>query len=116
MARVNMLNQLIRQRSIEINPRCVNLIRQLHNATWAGRQRLDGEFKKNDFSRSKEDGHFDLVAALLYMIPEVDFTHNPNPPGMRTLTNQWIAPEDLHPELEEQEEALLRLYKPIKFD
>ncbi len=72
-AAINVMRVEIGGMNIEINPRCVNLIRQLANAV---RTKPGG-----DMARSKRDGHYDLVAALKYLVRHWDKTHNPYPPG-----------------------------------
>ncbi len=57
---------------IEIHPRCVNLVRQLGTAV---RTKPGG-----DMARSKKDGHYDLIAALRYLVRIWERGHNPYPP------------------------------------
>jgi hypothetical protein len=101
LAAVNQLNDFIKQRRLVIHPRCVNLIRQLHNATWAASS--DGSRKKT-YTRNSVDGHFDLVDALVYTLRVVDFTHNPNPPERKDVFKEWVDPEELDPYSPEDEE------------
>jgi hypothetical protein len=71
---INLMRNMVQFREIVISPTCVHLIRQLHNATW--------NIQKTDFDQGgKEDGHFDLVAALKYMCRNVRKTRNPYPAG-----------------------------------
>jgi hypothetical protein len=68
---INLLRNMI-QNNIIISPRCVNLKRQLKNAVWNN--------KATDFDHgNKEDGHYDLVAALKYMCRSVVRDKNPYP-------------------------------------
>ena len=104
----NHLNGLIRSRSIEINPRCVNLIRQLHNATWAGHRTEDGMTPRKTFSRNSTDGHFDLIAAAFYMLPFVDWSHNPSPPPRHDVNMYYTEDES---GLDESEDALANAFR-----
>ena len=70
-AAINAMRLEVGGRHIEINPRCVNLIRQLGTAV----RKAPG----GDMARSKRDGHYDLVAALKYLVRSWDKTHNPYP-------------------------------------
>ncbi len=70
-AAINLMRLAISGLEIEINPRCVNLIRQLGNAV----RKAPG----GDMTRSKRDGHWDLIAALKYMVRSWSRGHNPYP-------------------------------------
>jgi hypothetical protein len=73
---INLVRTLIQSNQIVVNPRCVNLIRQMKNAIW-NRQ-------ATDFDRASDksmDGHYDLVAALKYFCRTVNRHDNPYPPG-----------------------------------
>ncbi len=72
-AAINVMRVEIGALNIEINPRCVHLIRQLGSAT---RVKPGG-----DMARSKRDGHFDLVATLKYLIRHWDKRRSPYPIG-----------------------------------
>jgi hypothetical protein len=71
------LRQMVKNRELVIQPRCVNLIRQLENATWNSRVT---DFSRDDSSEGL-DGHYDLVAALKYLCRMVVRDHNPYPAG-----------------------------------
>jgi len=71
-AMVNFLREKLQKREIIINPKCQTLIRHLRNVKW----------KKGDksvFARSQDDGHYDAVAALTYLIRSIDYRKNPYP-------------------------------------
>lgn len=102
LAAVNQLNDFIKQRSIIINPKCTNLIRQMHNATWA--RSSDGGFKRT-YTRNQRDGHFDLVDALVYTLRVIDLTHNPFPPD-KVDHRGTFSPEDLEVFSEDDSEVL----------
>lgn len=72
---INHLRMLIQNKKIIINPRCVNLIRHLRNVKWRS------EANKEVFARSPDNGHYDGVDALLYLIRNIDVSRNPYPTG-----------------------------------
>lgn len=75
MAAVNNLRSLLAAEKIIISPKCPNLLRHLKNAKWSGSKTT------LDFARSADNGHYDLVDALVYFTRAVDCKKNPYPPG-----------------------------------
>jgi len=73
---VNEVRMKVGAGQVIINPRCKNLIFQLKAATWAKNRRV--------FDRTEESGHFDLIAALVYLVRNVQYQKNPYP-----LINNW---------------------------
>ncbi len=65
---LNLARSMIATGELVVDAACVNLIRQMEIATW--------NTKGNDFART-EDGHYDLVAALKYLVRSVNVHHNP---------------------------------------
>lgn len=72
---LNQVRMMLSNNQIVINPRCEVLISHLTLATW--------DKSKKDFTRSKDHGHFDALDALVYMVRNVNMTHNPYPKGYR---------------------------------
>lgn len=72
-AAINAMRLELSALRVEIHPRCVNLVRQLGTAV---RVKPGG-----DLARSKKDGHYDLIAALWYLVRSWDRQHNPYPVG-----------------------------------
>lgn len=70
---VNKLNTWFREGRIIIHPRCEMLIGSLRYGTW----KQVGETRQ--FASSKKYGHFDALAALIYMVRNVDVYSNPVP-------------------------------------
>ena len=68
---INNVRTMFSSKRIIINPRCINLIRHLKNVKW--------NKSKTSFARSAENGHYDLVDALIYMVRHTSFTKNPYP-------------------------------------
>lgn len=78
-ANIMLMRQWFHGRQIYIHPRCVNLDRQLQNAV---HNRKGNDFVRDD-SEDGLDGHYDLVAALYYLVRYVNTRRdvNPYPPG-----------------------------------
>lgn len=74
-AALNDVRIMLKSYRIIINPRCKNLISHLKNAVW--------DKAKKKFLRSADNGHYDTIDALIYLVRHVDQTHNPYPPGYR---------------------------------
>ena len=70
-AALNNMRMLIKTGRIVINPRCKTLIAHLKGAVW--------NKNRTDFARSPDKGHYDLVAALMYLCRNVDFSRNSAP-------------------------------------
>lgn len=71
-AAINKLRTMIASGKIIIHPRCETLIRHLRNCQWSKRSKLS-------FDRSPDNGHYDAVDALKYMVRHVEYTKNPYP-------------------------------------
>lgn len=74
-AAVNNTRLMIEQRQIYIHPRCETLIHHMKHAVW--------DKKRKEFARSPDDGHYDAVDALIYMVRNVDKRKNPFPKDYR---------------------------------
>lgn len=81
-AAINNMRVWISSERVIIHPRCTNLIAHLKHATWAT--------NKKDFARSKTYGHYDAVAALMYLIRNIIESKNPYPPGV--LSSDMFQP------------------------
>lgn len=69
------MRKMIASRQIIIHPRCKTLISHLKSATW--------NKARSDFKRSPDNGHYDGVAALMYLCRNLDKARNPYPRGYR---------------------------------
>ena len=88
-AYINLLRNMIASRQIIVNPRCKSLISHMKLATW--------DKTRKDFKRSGDNGHFDGVAALAYLVRNLDTSHNPYPKGynfskLGPRDNIWVNP------------------------
>lgn len=70
-AQVNQLRLDVAQCRLEIRPRCKNTVAHLQYGIWDKRRRA--------FARSPGLGHFDLVAAAIYLVRHVNRQLNPFP-------------------------------------
>lgn len=70
-AMINNLRILLANKKIIIHPRCVTLIRHLKNVRW--------DKQRKGFARSTDDGHYDAVEALKYLVRVIEYKKNPYP-------------------------------------
>lgn len=70
-AALNNMRVKLGQAKIIISPRCTKLIRHLEFAIW--------NKSRTKYERSADDGHYDGVDALKYLIRNIDFNRNPYP-------------------------------------
>lgn len=86
-AQVNVLRMWVKDGRIEIHPRCVHLIRQLKTGVW--------DRSRKSFERTASDGHFDALAAMIYMVRNTPVHSNPYPALDPSLTahTHWIPPQ-----------------------
>lgn len=72
-ASINRLRVMLSNKKIIINPRCVTLLRHLRNVRWKSSS------NRRDFARTAENGHYDCVDALSYLISSIMYDKNPYP-------------------------------------
>jgi len=86
-AQINFLRLCVAQKKIEINPKCVELIRQLGGAIWNNR--------RTSYERMDGFGHFDGVDSLIYFVRNV-VKKNPFPSKEEVWQNQglFISPKN----------------------
>lgn len=65
------LRTRIHRGQIIINPRCVELLFHIRNATW--------NKNRTSFDRSAEGGHYDYIDSLIYLVRNIDWHRNPYP-------------------------------------
>ena len=75
-AMVNSMRVLVGLNQVKVHPRCQLLIRTLEHGTWSDSEA--GKLKK-DFARTKELGHMDAIAAIMYLIRSLYRSTNPVP-------------------------------------
>lgn len=84
---VNALRIMVGRGQIEIDSRCKQLIGCLRYGSW--------DKKKSQFSRSKVYGHYDALAALIYLVRNLNKTTNPIPVTFQVdFSNQLLLHRD----------------------
>ena len=106
-AMVNEMRLWINSGRIIVAPRCQHLIGCLDNGTW--------DKTKKEFARSQMYGHFDGLAALCYLIRNIDTITNPIPAnyGLSVQTHNLIdtkQPSENYAAVA----AAMKLQRPIK--
>lgn len=101
-AMVNHLRTLVQQGRVIVHPRCKNLIGCLQNGIWKGE-----EYIGREFGRARELGHYDALAALIYLARNLDLVTNPIPAGWGLDPGkQYIPAHMLKPQLSPTAKAL----------
>lgn len=85
-AMVNEVRLWVNQGRIIVNPKCKQLLGCLEYGVWTT--------KRDKFDRSKTYGHYDALAALIYMVRNVDTVSNPIPITHNTNFNHYIPEEE----------------------
>lgn len=104
------LRNMIRDKQVIIHPRCKTLISHMKSATW--------DKTKKDFKRSPDKGHYDGVAALLYLSRNIDMNRNPYPNGYKysllgTPDKIWINPHKPKDDtIQDKYNKLNEMFKP----
>ncbi len=70
-AMLNELRLMVAKGQVEVDPKCTQLIGCLKYGVW--------DSKKKKFARSQAFGHFDALAALIYLVRNLDKHANPIP-------------------------------------
>ena len=74
-AAINAMRIMMNSRRIIINPRCVTLIRHLEKGEW----KKSSTGKTRDFARSADNGHYDTLDSLIYLVRNIQLSRNPYP-------------------------------------
>lgn len=72
---INKMRTMISARRIIINPKCINLITHLKNGSW--------DKTRKTFKRSGDNGHYDFLDSLAYLVRNIDENRNPYPKNFR---------------------------------
>ncbi len=95
-AAVNRVDVWLVHGRIKFNPRVKKLIQEMFGATW--------DSTRKRFKRAAEH-HYDLLAALIYMVRHVDEFHNPFTPEHPDITNTWVNADAFGPDESSLEHA-----------
>lgn len=84
-AMVNQVRVMINEGRLKINPRCTQTLGCVKYGIW---KKSNG---KKEFGRSKKYGHYDHLAALVYLVRNVDQNTNPVPATYKMSNDtHWI--------------------------
>jgi hypothetical protein len=70
-AMVNYIRVIVKQGRLVISDKCPNIVRHMRSALW--------DKNREVWRRSETDGHYDLLAALMYWVRSIDTVTNPLP-------------------------------------
>lgn len=104
-AALNNMRTMIKSGKIIINPRCKRLISHLEGGIW--------NKARTTFAKSADKGHFDCVAALIYLCRNINFNKNPYPagfaPGMHSV--HYNNPQKENKPITPLEHALVKQFQ-----
>lgn len=86
-AMLSELRIMVNSGRIVVSPKCVKLLGCLKYGIWNKR--------KDKFDESEIYGHFDHLAALVYLVRNLDKHTNPVPPDFKLAISTHFIPEDL---------------------
>ena len=90
-AMVNQVRVMVKEGRVVIHPRCERLLGCVKYGVW---KQNSGRM---EFGRSKKYGHYDHLAALVYLIRNIDTHTNPIPAMHNiSLDTHWVPPEILN--------------------
>ncbi len=74
---VSDVREIVKDGRLLVDPSCVQLLGCLRNGVFT---KTKAGNRGKEFARSKAYGHYDAIAALIYLVRELDQTTNPLPP------------------------------------
>lgn len=96
-AALNKVRIMLQNEEIIINPSCITLITHLEAGIW--------NKSKTSFDRSADNGHFDAIDTLKYLVRNVHTTRNPYPANYFTKTTEssfkWGGNQPSHPQYQQ---------------
>ena len=101
---INKLRVMVGDCRVVVNPKCVQLLGCLQYASW--------NKSRTEFTRNAMFGHYDALAALIYMVKMLDIYTNPFPTltGIRQSTH--YIPADIPREENKTVSEVRRLFRP----
>lgn len=94
-AMVNKVRMWVSTGRVYVHPRCTQLIGCLRNGIW--------DTRREEFARAKAFGHFDALAALVYLIRNIDEARNPIPANYgKTHSTHMILGGQPHTQMEQE--------------
>jgi hypothetical protein len=100
-AMVNELRLWVKQGRVRVSPRCSHLLGCLRYGVW--------DENRKEFARSSVYGHFDGLAALIYLVRNIDQHTNPVPFAHKVSHYTHYIPE--HEENSKAKEAFKNIFK-----
>lgn len=88
---------------VKIHPRCKQLIGCLRYGIW--------DNKRTQFARSGAYGHFDALAALVYLIRNIDINSNPVPAHYGLTQDNWVLDQE-EAQRSANAQAIMSIFKP----
>lgn len=105
-AMVNQLKVFIQQGKLKVKANCKHLIGCLKFGVWARNKR--GKM----FAHSKQYGHYDGLAALIYLVRKLDRVTNPYPADLSISHRTHSMPVKTEVKMTEQVRSLNNIFKP----
>ncbi len=107
-AAINNVRLKVLNRDVLIHSRCKTLISHMKNATWTKKGNINGY---REFARSADDGHYDAVDALIYLMRNIVYSKNPYPSdyGLLNSENHYYRTSE-----KKDKDALAKLFKVRK--
>jgi hypothetical protein len=106
-AMINKVRILIKQGKIIVHPSCTQLLGCLKYGVWKSKDYIGKEFGK-----SKKYGHFDALAALIYLCRVLDTTTNPIPMLLNVDVPNTFIPKQLSGQSSETGKKLTQALLP----
>lgn len=115
-AAINNVRLKIQRNDIIIHPRCRTLISHMKNATWKTSNSKGGHSNTSykEFARSADNGHYDAVDALIYLIRNVVYGKNPYPSYYGALSNETHHVRERDNNSKSQLSKLFKVRKSLK--
>lgn len=89
---VSDVREMVKDGRIEVDPSCLQLLGCLRNGVFT---KTKGGNRGKEFARSKAYGHYDAMAALIYLVRELDQVTNPLPPVADRDDENMYVPKKL---------------------
>lgn len=102
-AAINTMRVKLAEEKIIIHPRCKTLIFHLRNGMW--------NKTKKDFTRTTNNGHWDAIPALVYLIRNIQENKNPYPQGHGFAFGPDAFSADGNKPLTKSQDAWLNIFR-----
>lgn len=100
VAMVNEFRLWVKQGRVRVSPKCKQLLGCLRAGVW------DDKKLRRQFARSRDFGHFDALAAAIYLVRYVDQQRNPIPPLLGVSEATHFIPPGVQSQSAQTENAL----------